>query len=284
MNIPQALTSEALAAWLPAERLALVRCESILASTNLTLMEMAGTAAPDGQVVIADRQSAGRGRLGRSFSSPGGMGIYLSYLIRPGNCSGEPTQIADWVDTTCCSAVAVSDAIAEVCDVIPQIKWVNDLYLNDRKLCGILTQTDVSTDDGSIRAIIVGIGINVHEEAGDFPPELQGIATSLRLALQREISRTALAAAVIRHMDQLRRTHFSARTDYLNRFRARCPMVGRDLVIRTATGDAAVTALGISDHFGLIVRYADGREQELSSEEVIKVNMHPTSVPEVPGS
>ena len=275
------VSTEELAKYLSPERAEKVRCEQELPSTNSTLMEMLQEErAADGQVVIADRQSAGRGRVGKSFASPGGMGIYLSYLIRPSAEHNESAAVGNWLDVTCRTAVAVSDAIYEVYGVMPQIKWVNDLYLNGRKLCGILTQTDIEPSAGLIRGIVAGIGVNVSERGEDFPKELRDIATSLYAETGRIFPRAELAAAMIRQLDDLR---YKSVHYYLEEYRRRCPIPGKKLILRSLDRNRSidempdmeeeVTALSISDTFGLVVLRADGTVQELRGEEILRVEM-----------
>ena len=123
-------------------------------STNTRAKELAAAGAPHGTVLIADRQTGGRGRLGRSFQSPAGMGIYLSLILRP-NCPA-----AQLMHLTCAVAVSTCDAVEQTLNFRPSIKWINDLVAQRRKLAGILTELSVNPRTGFVDYAVVGIGIN----------------------------------------------------------------------------------------------------------------------------
>ena len=269
---PDRMDLDALGEYLPADRLKRVIYYDVTDSTNTRLSELSqqgSDVAPDGTVVIADNQRSGRGRVGRSFFSPPGCGIYISYLIRPHR--GEVSGLTDWMDVTCRSAVAVGDAILEAAGIQTQIKWVNDLYLNGRKLCGILTQTELENESSSIRSIIIGIGVNVRQEIRAFPEELRNIATSLRAETSKEIHRAELAAAIIRHLDRLRSS--SDKGYYLERYREDCPIPGRMITLTRDRETIQAKALRIDDDFRLVISDSDGSERALSGEEITNVRM-----------
>ena len=142
-------------------------------STNDDALRLAAEGAPEGTVVIADSQAAGRGRLGRGWHSPPGAGLYLSVLFRPA------APVEDWTRWTIASSLAICDGCrsASGCDVL--IKWPNDLLLSGRKVAGILAEA--KTAHGLSQALVVGIGINANHEANDFPPEIRERAISLRI-------------------------------------------------------------------------------------------------------
>ena len=147
-----------------------------LDSTNDRLKAMARQGAPQGSVIIADHQTAGHGRLGRSFHSPAASGIYLSALLRP-QCY--PTEL---MHLTCAAAVAMCDAVENAAGFRPGIKWTNDLVYDKKKLGGILTELGF-TSDGRVDYAIIGIGINCCQQTEDFPQEIRSIAGSLTAAL-----------------------------------------------------------------------------------------------------
>jgi len=163
-----------------------LRFES-LPSTNTELSRLATEGAEEGVSVVADEQTAGRGRLQRAWSSPKGAGLYFSILLRP--------QIAVnyWPLITMMAAVAVYDALGEACRMQADIKWPNDLLSGERKICGILAES-IETPAG--RAVIVGIGINLTENA--YPSELAGVATSISEATGRPADRDAILAGLLR--------------------------------------------------------------------------------------
>ena len=132
-------------------------------STNLVAKKMALEQAPHGTVVLAEEQTAGRGRMGRSFHSPAGSGIYMSFILRPNLTSNDAVLI------TTAASVAVARAIEEVTHIHTGIKWVNDVYMNGKKICGILTEALTDFESGGIESIILGIGINFSTAVSSFP-------------------------------------------------------------------------------------------------------------------
>lgn len=181
---PDTLTAGDVLPYLPQARRALVQCFAQIDSTNSYLKAEAMSGAPDGLCAIADRQTAGRGRAGRSFRSDAGQGVYLSMLLRPA-CA--PTAA---MTVTAHVAVAVCRAL-ERCGVQPGIKWTNDLVLGTKKICGILTELTVEAESGTVDSIVAGIGVNVRQRPEDFPEELRAIAGSVYSETGLELSRRA---------------------------------------------------------------------------------------------
>ena len=215
-------------------------------STNTALKEMAAQDPAIGTTLIAARQTGGRGRLGRQFHSPEG-GLYLSTLIAP-------TDTA-----TCCAAVAAARAIESLCDANIDVKWVNDLYLNGRKVAGILAE-GVLSPDGALTAVVLGIGINVGEMT--FPDELKSIATSLGnegFVLARE----DLAAAFLGEL-----TVALCDPTAMEEYRRRNLVLGRQVTVVRGAETYAATAEGITDEGHLLVRTDDNEIRTLSSGEV----------------
>jgi BirA family biotin operon repressor/biotin-[acetyl-CoA-carboxylase] ligase len=166
-------------------------------STNLLAQTAASAAknqeaASEGEVFLAEEQTAGRGRGSHSWHSERGAGIYCSVLLRP------RIKPADSLWISLLSAVAVQDAVKEVTGLQPDIRWPNDLVLNDKKLGGILTE--LSSDSTRVNHVVVGIGINVLHRS--FPPELSGLATSLALEIGKEPSRLEVTAALLKSLDR----------------------------------------------------------------------------------
>lgn len=161
-----------------------LHCAETVDSTNRVAMELAQSGAPEGTVVIADRQTAGRGRLQRSWQSPPGCNLYLSIILRPAIPPHDAAQI------TLLAGVAVAETVASVCPEGVVIKWPNDLLIRGRKVCGILTESRTAT--GGIDSVIVGIGLNVNIARADFDPAHRETATSLREETGREHSREEL--------------------------------------------------------------------------------------------
>src|SRR5215216_5138447 len=163
-----------------------LRYES-LPSTNTELARLASEGAAEGLAVLADEQTAGRGRLQRAWSSRKGAGLYFSILLRP----AIPTQY--WPLITFMAALAVGDALLEATDLQTDIKWPNDILANERKICGILAEA-IETPAG--RAVIVGIGINLTQNA--FPPDLGNVATSVSEVMGQPAERETILAALLR--------------------------------------------------------------------------------------
>ena len=262
VQAPDRLTHAAVCAALPDGRGETVVCLDTVDSTNKYLRELAFSGAPDGQVVIADQQTAGRGRLGRTFVSPEGRGIYLSMLLRPQGGPADTASITAW------TAVAVREAIAAACGITPGIKWVNDLVLGNRKVCGILTELSLESETGRIQHIITGIGVNVNHTEADFPPELHPVATSLFMESGVRQNRAALAAQMILALDRMRAAWPQGRQAYLSAYRQANVTVGRQVQVITADGAREAFAQGINADFSLSVRYPDGKCASLTSGEV----------------
>lgn len=238
--------------WLPH----LVYLESV-DSTNNYAKQLAAMGAPEGTVVLAGQQTGGRGRLGRSFSSPAGMGLYMTVLLRP-DCRPE-----ELMHLTCAAGLSASDAVADVTGRIPGIKWTNDLILDRRKLGGILTE--LSIENGKVAWAIVGIGINCLQTARDFPPEIRQIAISLGLSSQQL---PALAAALIQRLHQMRLGLLDEKEQLLSRFRARCITIGEQVSIVGPSRTEHGMALDIAPDGSLMVQLEDGSIRAVSSGEV----------------
>lgn len=230
-------------------------------STNLEAKRLAAQGAPHGTIVLAEHQSGGRGRLGRSFHSPAGCGIYMSLLLRP-RCKAEQLM-----HLTCATAVAVCDGIQKAVDLRPGIKWTNDLVLGDRKLGGILTELGL-TASGALDYAIIGIGINCNHALSDFPPELHSMVTSLALSTGILVDRAAIAAAVIEALYQMD-AHLLEPAHFLPRYRKNCITLGREISLLHADGQVEHgTALDVDESGGLLVRFSDNTVKTVSSGEV----------------
>jgi len=165
---------------------------NLLASRAAALAEQQADPASEGEVFLAEEQTAGRGRGNNSWHSERGTGIYCSVILRP----QIPPSDTLWLSLI--AAVAVQDAVREVTSTVTDIRWPNDLLINDKKFCGILTE--VSTEANRVRHAVVGIGINVNQQA--FPEELRESATSLRIVTGREWPRVDLTAALLKSLDR----------------------------------------------------------------------------------
>ena len=259
---PPRLTLGEILACLPEEKTDRIRCFDSIDSTNKKAKELAALGAPSGTVVLSAAQTAGRGRRGRSFLSPAGKGIYLSYLFRP-DCTPQDSTVL-----TALTAVAARRAIWSACHLTADIKWVNDLLLNERKIAGILTELALESESGHIDYAVIGIGINVSEQRDDFPEDLQNKATSLAAESGEEISAPRLAAALISELDRMTWTFPANVGDYLAEYRAANITPGREVIVRSPDGDRFATAVAIGDDFSLRVRFPDGEEKDIFTGEV----------------
>ena len=273
---PDRITVGSLQALLGDERMKRVLCFDSTDSTNKRLQEaVLNNEDANGLIAVANEQTAGRGRLGRTFSSPQDMGIYLSLLIRPDSSNITPQNTFSWTMLTSWTAVAVCRAIETVCGVQPGIKWVNDLLLNGRKICGILTQMELESETGTIRDIIIGIGVNVQEREEDFPEELRDIAGSLFMATGKKTDRTLLAAEMIRQLDRMCADWYRLQAgssqlafSYLNDYREHSLVTGRQISVITPRETKEAVAESIGEDFSLHVRYMDGSEEDLRGGEI----------------
>ena len=233
-----------------------------LDSTNDRLKIMARQGAPHGTVLIADHQTGGHGRMGRSFHSPEGMGIYFSILLRP-NCS--PREL---MHLTCAAAVAMCDALEASTGLRPGIKWTNDLVYNRRKLGGILTELGLS-NHGTVDYTIIGIGINCCQELGDYPSEIQDIAGSLHLATGNNIDRSAVAAAMMEALFKMDRMLLNQKQEILQQYRRDCITVGQEIsLLRVGEEIRHGTAVDVDDEGALVVAFSDGHVENVNSGEV----------------
>lgn len=233
-----------------------------LDSTNNEIKRLSIDQVENGLAVIADCQTGGRGRRGRSFLSPAGKGLYLSVLMQPRCSVEELSMLTAW------SAVALCSAVERACGVRPGIKWPNDLVMQNRKLCGVLTELEVEAETGLPRYVIVGIGTNVLQTEADFGPEVAPIAISLEQALGQAPARTVLAKEILRAMDDLYRDFPQEKAQYLEQYRRDCLTLGRPVTVLRPSGARNGFATGINEDFSLTVRWEDGTEEALSAGEV----------------
>jgi BirA family biotin operon repressor/biotin-[acetyl-CoA-carboxylase] ligase len=237
-------------------------CLETIDSTNTECKRQAMNGGPDGLVVIAEEQTGGRGRLGRSFQSPKGCGLYLSALLRPQLAPVEVTDFTAWV------AVAVCDGIEAACGIRPRIKWTNDIVWNGKKLCGILTEMGLESETNSLQYVIPGIGINVNHRPEDFGEDIRDMAVSLAMALGRPVRRAELAAQIILALDRMYAAFPQNKQEYLDRYRADCLTPGNQVQLITPVSRQEARAVAIDDEFRLVVELPDGTQKALSAGEV----------------
>lgn len=231
-------------------------------STNTRAKEMAAAGAPHGTVLIADSQTGGRGRLGRQFHSPGGVGIYLSVILRP-QCT--PDAI---MHLTCAAGVAICDAVEAAVGIRPGIKWTNDLVIGKRKLAGILTELSVDAASGSVSYAVVGIGINCCQEKDDFAPDIRDTATSVHMQTGKPVDRSVLAACMIQALHRMDAHFISEKNAWMDAFRRDCITIGQAVSVHRFEDVRHGTALSVDDEGALVVQFPDGHREAVNAGEV----------------
>ena len=238
-----------------------VEVQKTVTSTNTVLRDKAEKGAPEGYVLAAQEQTAGKGRRGRTFHSPAKHGIYFSLLLRPGNKANDATLI------TSAAAVATAKAIKDIFNVETGIKWVNDLYTDAGKICGILTEATIGMESGLVESAVLGIGVNITKPAEGYPENLNGIIAALTMRHTRKDSeRCRLIAATLDHFWKYYE-NLSGR-EFLNEYRARSIVLGRDILVLSNNEEKPAQAIEINDNCELIVRYENNEVAALSSGEV----------------
>jgi len=230
-------------------------------STNDEAAALAARGALDGTVVIADAQRRGRGRMGRSWASPGGVGIYLSVILRPAIQPHEAPSL------TLLGAVAVAEAIEEVTGLAAGVKWPNDLIVRGRKVGGILGE--VAAEVSRLHYVVLGIGVNVNHTEESLGPEMRHIATSLRIEMGHLVDRTAMIRSLCETLDRWYDRFLSeGPAPIIERLRQRCLTLGQRVVARS--GDQQLCGLAVDlDHAGaLLIRDADQRLHRLIAGDV----------------
>lgn len=229
-------------------------------STNTMLKERASSGAPEGLVIIANSQTGGKGRLGRSFYSPLDTGVYISVLLRP---STLPPQKA--LKITTMAAVAASEAVDIVSGKDSKIKWVNDIFLDGLKVAGILTEASVSMENGNLEYAVLGIGFNVYEPKNGFPDEIKGIAGSI-LRKPSADAKNRIAAEFLNRFYSFWKE--GEGSDYYKEYKQRSLVIGKKVNVISPNSSVKATVLDITDDCSLLVRYEDGTVSELSTGEV----------------
>jgi len=246
--------------WLHTEALGrAAQCFDTVDSTNRVIKSWAAEGAPHGAVAVADVQTAGRGRKGRTWESAGGEGLWMSLLLRP---KVTPEQVQS---VTLLMAVAVAQAVETCCPTIrPKIKWPNDLLVHDRKLCGILTELTATM--AGIDSVVVGIGVNCHHT--HFPEPLDATATSLYLC-GAKVDRTQLCAEILNHAEPLLRAweagSFSAIADA---YRPRMAFMNERVMLTLPTERFEGVVCGVNDEGHLLLRDDAGAIHPVFSGEV----------------
>lgn len=239
-----------------------IRCFDVIDSTNTALKAEGAKGAKEGTVIIADSQTMGRGRLGRRFESPTGTGIYMSILLRPKFNPEEALKI------TTGAAVAIATAIEDVSGEDTKIKWVNDIYMRERKVCGILAESSLNFETKSFEYCVLGIGINVKAPEGGFPEEIKDIAGAVFEEYIPEDAREKIVAKVLDNFFNFYENMPS--DDYIDDYRRRSLLTGREVTyINNLTGlEESGIAVDVDKDCHLLVKLTDGSIKAFSTGEV----------------
>ena len=224
-------------------------------STNNFAKSLAQLGAVHGTTVISEVQTQGKGRMGRDFYSPMGMGVYMSVILRP-KLSVEHSLLI-----TSCAAVAVAEAVEKVAEIDCKIKWVNDIYAGGKKLCGILTEASVDVEQGGLEYAIVGMGINVQNVT--FPKSLADTATSVRLETDKPVSRSVLTAEILNCLEE--RLETIRDKSFLDEYRRRSNVIGERIEVTHNDVSEQMDCTGIDGIGRLLVRLDSGEEKALTS-------------------
>lgn len=228
-------------------------------STNSLLKDLAKLDAPEGTIIISNSQTCGKGRYNRKFYSPKNCGIYMSILLKPTLPATESVLI------TAAAATAVNEAVLKICSKETQIKWVNDLMLDGKKICGILTEGSLNAKTECFNWAILGIGVNVYEPKSGFDAEIKDIATAITTEVKPNL-RNKLCAEIIncffKYYKNLKNRAF------LKAYRQKSCVLGKEVnVIKNQTNLEAL-ALEIDNDCRLLVEYKNGEKGYLTSGEI----------------
>lgn len=228
-------------------------------STNSEAKLLAVQNAEHGTIVVSEEQTKGRGRFGRDFFSPSDSGIYMSIILKP------KLNMENAVLITTAAAVAICDAIEKFTNKVSRIKWVNDIFIGDRKVCGILTEAVTNFESGMMESVIVGIGINVKTKNEDFPLELQDTAGSI-FNDEDTFIRNQLAAEIINNVLKISMTIEDK--SFMQIYKERSLILGEQILYKKNNNWYEGQALDIDDFGGLVVYTSDGQKITLNSGEV----------------
>ena len=231
-----------------------------IGSTNDEAKLQAAQGAPEGMVIIADTQTGGKGRLGKHFHSPPGS-LYMSAVLRP------QLPLSDMMAVTACTAAAVHEALAKY-GITAKIKWVNDLFLNGRKICGILSEGSFNAELLTMDYLVIGIGINLRPDP-NLPDELKPIITDLLTETGQSIPRFALAASILRELEEFM-AHIQERT-FLPVYTEHSMTIGRRVEVQGKDGVFTGIAVGYERDAGLIVAHDDGTQETIRTGSAVFV-------------
>lgn len=221
-------------------------------STNTQAKRLINEGNNETMLLVCDEQTAGRGRQGKTFYSPPMTGIYMTLAIH------KIIQTSDAVSLTTIAAVSVCKAVESLTHKNPKIKWVNDVYLNGKKICGILTEAVTDFESGVTESVIIGIGMNINTIS--FPPDIEN-ASSLEVNIRRSDLIAEIANQLLENMN-------NSYSDILSYYRSHSMLIGREIEFIQNGKVTPATAIAIDDSGGLVVRLADNSRITLNSGEI----------------
>lgn len=243
-----------------------IKCYETVESTNDIANEWGRLGIQEECVVVAQEQTKGRGRRGREFYSPKDTGLYMSLCLFPETDAKSATLL------TCVTAVAVCRALVETTSINPEIKWVNDIFYNDRKIAGILTEAVTSIEDGSLSYMVIGIGINLYDPIKGFPDAIKKIAGSVySKGGIKDNMRNELAASIVSNFMRIYREDWS---QIIDEYRKKSFLIGKTVIVHPAgridinKDNMYAKAIAIDDECHLVVEYENGKVEALSTGEV----------------
>lgn len=236
-----------------------IEVREVVSSTNTVLKGLAEGGGREGMVLIAERQENGKGRMGRRFHSPKGTGLYMSILLRPQFSAEQSLGI------TTAAAVAVAGAIDQLTGQRSQIKWVNDVYLHGKKVCGILTEAALDFENGNLNYAVLGMGVNLQEPPGGFPAELKDVAGAI-FAETPPQAHAKLAAEILNRFFAFYRA--MPLRNYMREYRERSLLTGLEISFQQGDRTWEGVVEGIDDDARLLVRLPDRTVKALGAGEV----------------
>lgn len=236
-----------------------IHYEKEVTSTNTMVVQKANQNEKEGYILVSSFQSKGKGRTGHTFYSPNESGVYLSILLRPNDKTPmEATNITSMAAVACC------DAIEKVKDVKPQIKWINDIFVNQKKVCGILTEASISMENKCMDYVVMGIGMNVYMPENGFPKELETIAGSIYDSKIEDGKNKLVAYFINSFMNYY--YHWDKK-EYYQKYKDHSMILNQEVYIQGPSGFSKVYAKDIDENFELVI-VENGIERKVSSGEV----------------
>lgn len=237
-----------------------IRIEALKKTTSTnTIVKEKANEKDEGFVVVAGEQTSGRGRMGRSFFSPGDSGVYMSLLLKP------QIKPEDAVQITTAAAVSVCRALESLGVADTKIKWVNDIYIGNKKVCGILTESGFNSTTGMLDFAVLGVGINIYESAEGFPDEIKDIAGTVFVEEKEDLRNKFIAEFINEFFDLYANISLKK---HLKEYRERSFVLGKEITIIQGENIRNGKALDIDENCNLITRFPNGTTEKLCSGEI----------------